>query len=203
VDKKAEETYKDRLQEIVSVILKESDRFEDVEGKIIEEVFQVYEEYAARIRKAMRGIKDDILIEDDFMDHHKIAAALCCSVLKVKPITFKDDGPARFPMEESANELCAYLLGLQAVQNYWNTMREGEKTPAEEKMIYNHIIEGATPEDSGTTYQDWFAKLVKKEAFQYFDYGNPDLFEVELIFFISHIYFLIERHSYQYYKGGK
>jgi hypothetical protein len=199
LDEKTEKNYIGQLSKIMSSIAGMSPRLKADKDKI-EEIFEVFEKYADIMREAMRGKRDLKLIEDDVLDHHKIAAALCCSVLKVRPIILKTgkSNPPLTPIEESANELYAYLGGLQAVQNYWNAMQKEKNISNKHKTVYRQIIEGPKPDDPKITYQDWFAKLFKEGAFKHFDYEDK-LFEETLLFFISHIYFLIESYSFQYY----
>jgi hypothetical protein len=203
LDEKTEKFYKDLLPKIISSIIKGDDKKGNNRLKAdkdkIEEVFVHLKKYMDIMRKAKaKGKKNLKQKEDDVLDRFNIATALCCAVLKAGPIVFKkkSDTP-QTPTEESANELSAFLLGLQAIQNDWNAKPKG-------KTVSNKKIEGPKPTDLDTTYQDWFVKLFKEGAFAHFDYEDK-LFEETLLFFISHIYFLIESYSFQYYlkRGGK
>jgi len=166
-----------------------------------DEVFKHYEKYVEIIQKGMWGGKEAASKEDNLLDHHKIAAALCCSVIKAKPISFiandSDDAPTN--MEKTANEFCAFLLGLQVIQNFWS-FKCYEDISAEDMEIYNKPIKLPPTNDDDTTYIEWFIKLISGGTFGHFDYEN-NLFGGTLIFYIAHIYFLIEGYSYQYYKG--
>jgi hypothetical protein len=154
------------------------------------------------MQKNMPQRRDDEQEKDIPLDHHKIAAALCCSVLKVKPIGFETDksDPPLASIEQSANELCAFLFGLQVIQDFWSA-RCKENIPAEEKAIYSNPVRTPQPNSSKATYSDWFVKLIKSEAFKYLDYDS-NLCGEELIFFLSHIYYMIESYSFEYYKSA-
>jgi hypothetical protein len=187
------------LEEIIQFITSRNERLRPQYSKI-DDVFRHYAKYEDILKESRWGKKDDKQKEDFFLDHHKIAAVFCCSVLKARPINFeydKSDAPLT-PIEASANELCAFLLGLQVIQDFWSA-RCNEDIPAEEKEIYSNPIRLPQPNDPETAYPDWFVKLVKPEAFRHFDYENRQ-FGKTLIFFISHIYFMIERYSFEYYK---
>jgi len=165
----------------------------------VDEVFNHYEKYKEIIRKNM--IKKDVSLEEDnLLDHHKIAAAFCCSVLKARPINYVSDnsGIALTQIEKTANEQCAFLLGLQVVQNFWD-IKSKENISAEDKEIYNKPIMTPKPNNNNTAYNDWFVALLNENAFKHLDYDNSK-FGDTLLFFIAHIYFLIESYSYQYYK---
>jgi hypothetical protein len=198
VNNQVRERYRIRLKEIIQHIASRSGRLRPQYGKI-DDVFRHYAKYEDILKESMQGKKDDKQKEDFFLDRHKIAAAFCCSVLKAQPINFEYDksGTPLSAVEESANELCAFLLGLQVIQDFWSA-RCNENIPDEEKEIYSKPIRTPQPNDSDTTYTDRFVRLLKEEAFKHFDYEHR-LFGKTLIFFISHIYFMIESYSYQYY----
>ena len=56
------------------------------------------------------------------------------------------------------------------------------------------------PETGSDNYIHWFIKLVVDGVEKYFDYDD-DKFDDKLIFFIAHIYFLIDDFSYQFYRA--
>jgi len=198
LDNQTRDGYKNSLKEIMKAIADKSERLNPLYEKI-DEVFYHYEKYEEIMRGKMVK-KDAVLAEDEFLDHHKIAAAFCYSVIKARPIDYvtDDSGVSPTDMEKAANEHCAFLFGMQVIQNFWS-IKAKENIPVEDKEIYNNPIKLPQPNDTTTTYNDWFIKLLNKEAFKHFDYGN-NKFGGTLIFFIAHIYFLIESYSYQYYK---
>ena len=50
-------------------------------------------------------------------------------------------------------------------------------------------------------YHEWFVKLVTDGIEKYFDIDDGR-YEEKLIFFIAHIYFTIEKYSYQYHRAN-
>jgi hypothetical protein len=185
------DAYKTRLKEIMHRFVPKSPNLQPQEGKV-DEVFQVYNKY----EEAMLGLMQ---IKDEELDRHKIAAALCCSVLKVRPIN-----PGAHPtttIEKSANELCAFLLGLQVIEDWWHDQTRKD-IPAWEKAIYSHPVQLPKTTISKTGYLDIFANLVKEKTFKHLDIDNTEGFEVRLVFLISHIYFMIENYSFEYYKNS-
>jgi hypothetical protein len=200
VDIQTEQRYKNSLKLIINAIVDKSTRLVPQYEKI-NAIFIHIEKYEKIMQKYME-IKISNGQTEDFPDHHKIAAAFCCSVIKARPINYVMDksGVASNPYEQSANELCAYLFGLQVIQNFWSD-KVNENIPADEKDIYSKPIRTPEPNDPDTTYQDWVTKLLKKGAAEHFDYEHP-LFGEKLIFFIAHLYFMIESFSFRYYKAG-
>jgi hypothetical protein len=134
------------------------------------------------------------------MDNHKIAGAFFCSFLKAKPLAYIPDGSGIPPtyMELRANEHGAFLFGLQVVQDFWADKFHDSVSP-DDKEIYRKAI--TFPQTTDTDhYIHWFVKLVTDGVDRYFDYQS-DKFQERFIFFISHIYFMLESYSYQYYKA--
>jgi hypothetical protein len=121
------------------------------------------------------------------------------SFLKSRPLTYLPDNSNVPPngMELRANEHAAFLFGLQIVQDFWAD-KYIDNNSAEEKEIYKEIIK--LPETSSDDYIHWFIKLVIDGVEKYFDYKN-EKYEEKLIFFIAHIYFLLEDFSYQYHRA--
>jgi len=198
VNSEAEEAYKTHLRDTMGLITKKSKRLNPQYEKT-EEVFRFYKKYETIMKSSMKK-RDDILTEDDFMDHHKIAAALCCSVLKARPINsiLDNSGKDLDFIEKHPNEYCAYLLGLQAIQNFWHGRNNGNNNDEAERN-HNSPIRPPKPHDDNNTYTDWFTKLIIEETFAHLDY-ETDQFEGTLVFLIAHIYFLIESYNEQYYK---
>jgi len=185
------EYYKDILIDRMDKIITESKRLKIIRGKE-DEVFAHYDEYEKILWGKM------IKKVDDYLDHHKVAAALCCSVMKARPIYYTPDKTGKAThFEEKANEYCAFILGLQVVENFWEA-KSKENIPAKDKDIYNNnIMLPLTNKES--CYEDYFEDLLSLDAFKRFDYEDSKFGE-SLIFIIAHIYFLIDSYSSQYYK---
>jgi hypothetical protein len=159
-------------------------------------VFAYYDAY----KKIMIGYMD----EKDTLDEYKIAAAFCGAVLKALPLELIRGESIPIisinPYENRANELCAYLMGIQVLQDVWVDKSFDAGRPAQERLIYNHVIQAPVSRESAVTYADWFIELIKPDStINYLDYDSPH-FDIRRMFFISHLYFLIERFSYQYYR---
>jgi len=134
------------------------------------------------------------------MDNHKIAAAFFCSFLKARPISYVPDSSGVDPSfrEQRANEQGAFLFGLQAMQDYWAD-KFHDCADADDREVYRKLIH--LPKTDTDTYIHWFIKLfIYGDVNQYFDY-NSKKFEELLIFFVSHIYAMLESYSYQYHKA--
>ena len=133
------------------------------------------------------------------MDNHKIAAAFFCSFLKAKPLSYVPDSSGVAPSfrEQRANEQGAFLFGLQVVQDYWAD-KFHDAVSADDKEIFRKKIQ--LPKTDTDSYLHWFIKLFIYGAAQFFDYES-EKFEETLIFFVSHIYAMLESYSYQYHKA--
>jgi hypothetical protein len=166
----------------------------------LDEVFCHYNEYERRIKGLMP--------QGDALDQHKQSAALCCATLKawlLEPVSVSPPVLDN-PYVNNANELCAYLMGIQMMQDVWMSRAINTGLPQQEMQIYNNKITVPSLHSSvNATYVDWFMKLLKKDLVKgvpvnYFDYEDPR-FDIKRVFFLSHIYYLIECYSYQYYRA--
>jgi hypothetical protein len=196
MDKEKEKEYKNNLRGIMRSLAAKNPNLQPQEGTI-NNVFKVYNRYETTMLGLMKedGNKD----EDESLDRHKIAAALCCAVLKVKPIKLAPNCTNPSSEDKLANGQCAFMLGMQVIQDCWSAKKD-ESTHDWEKKIYSQKIRLPEPNDE---YSEIFARLFKEEeTFDHFDLDKHRKFEKRLIFLISHTYFMIEKYSYQYYKGG-
>jgi hypothetical protein len=197
VDARKEAAYKEKCRNVITVLSSNSARLTANFSKV-DEIFNNYEIYKKHIHNNMK-CRDTYTKTEPLMDNHKIAAAFFCSFLKSRPLTYipDDSGVSPDSLELRANEQGAFLFGLQIVQDFWAD-KFIDCVTAEEREIYQKVIH--LPETSDGSYIHWFIKLVIDGINDYFDYKN-EKYEEKLIFFIAHIYFMIEQYSYQYYKA--
>jgi len=190
--------YKDRCREVIRGIVSNSHRIGAVYEKI-DNIFNYYEKYRTIIHRNM-PYRDPIIKTDPLMDNHKIAAAFFCSFLKARPLTYIPDDSGTGPtyMELRANEHGAFLFGLQVVQDFWADKFHESVSPYDKEIYRKEITFPQTTD--GDHYIHWFIKLVIDGVDRYFDY-QAEKFQEKFIFYISHIYFLIESYSYQYHKA--
>jgi len=184
--------YKKELKHSMKFITSKSKRLVCDYNKV-DEIFKYYERYRLFIHKHM-----DDNDPEKLMDRHKIAAAFFCSILKSRPISYVPDSSEKDPLfcEIRANEQLAFLFGLQILQDYIADKAKNTKS-ADDKEIYKKVIH--IPGTKDDSYIHWFVKLVVDGVDQYFDFENKK-FDEKLIFFISHIYFMLDGISYQYHK---
>jgi len=196
VKSETKEEYKIHLNDTMKLIAKKSKRL-IIHDEKITDILNYYDKYKDIMQRNMQK-KDDILFEEDFIDHHKIAAAMCCSVVKAEPIEviMKKSGKKLKFIEKCANEMCGYLIGLEVIQKFLNK-KISENISIKKKK--NNPVMTPKPTVNNNTYTDWFAKLLKEKAFEHLDYES-DKFEVTMLFFISHIYFLIEKYTFIFYN---
>jgi len=192
------ELYKGKCRQVIKVLSSGSIRLVADYTKV-DEVFIHYEKYKERIHSHM-SCKDSFTKTEPLMDNHKIAAAFFCSFLKARPISYVPDSSGVAPSfrEERANEQGAFLFGLQVMQDFWAD-KFHDSVDAYDKEIYKKPIN--LPKTDTDSYIHWFIKLfIYGSVAQYFNYES-EKFEELLIFFISHIYAMLESYSYQYHKA--
>ena len=155
-------------------------------------VFSYYEEYRSRIHDFMH-------ISSKKMDRHKVATAFFCSIIKAKPIGYNRVGSMPNFVERTANEHLGFIFGLDIIYrfNFSNT-----NVSALDKEIYGLSIK--LPEcknNNDDEYTTHFIKLVyDKKVKDKLDFRHQE-FSIFLLFFMSHIFFLID--SFSYYKNYK
>jgi len=191
------EDYKNKCRRIIEKLSSDSGRLVPDYAKI-DGIFSHYEKYKKIIHKNM-PYRDSFTKTEPLMDNHKIAAAFFCSFLKARPISYVPDSSGVAPRfrELRANEQGAFLFGLQVVQDFWED-KFNDSTDADDRVIYRKKIQ--LPKTDTDTYIQWFIKLFIYGVVRYFDYEN-EKFEETLIFFVSHIYAMLESYSYQYHKA--
>ena len=160
-------------------------------------VFKYYYEYRKKIHKSMDISKHMLLNKKDKrMDCHKIASAFLCSILKAKPIGYSRSGEKPTFLERTANEQLGLILGIYII--YLFNLAKKDVTPID-KEIYGYQIK--LPECKNNNDDDYithFTKLIYDEKVkQNLDFKHKS-FNITFLFFISHIFFLID--SFSYYK---
>jgi len=194
-----EARYRKVCRDIITSLSDRCDRLTPVYNKI-DDVFSNYATYKRHIHNNM-NYDDTPSKAEPLMDSHKIAAAFFCSFLKAKPINYILDGSNNPPsgFELHVNEYGAFIFGLQVVLDFWGD-KFFDSSTAEDKEIYKEKMR--FPETCKDTYITWFVKLVADGIEKYFNFDDDEKYNDKLIFFISHIYFMIEKYSYQHHKAN-
>jgi hypothetical protein len=176
--------YKYQLKNIMKNIIKNNPDLTAQYDEKADEIFEVYRKYEKIIQRD-KGRYSELLNDDNENDHCLVAAAICCSVLKVRPINpiMGDTGKYLEAEDKKANELCAYIIGMAVIYNYWESRHE--ENP-------HTIIERPSPIIDDSTYNDWFVRLVNREVFEHFNCDNEEMFEITMVYYIEHIYYLLE-----------
>lgn len=197
MDAKTKAKYKAKCRDTIKILQANSSRL-TADFTKVDKIFTYYDEYRKHIHNNME-CKDIHTNADQLMDNHKIAAALFCSFLKARPLSYVSDNSNVPPnkLEIWSNEQGAFLFGLQIVQDFWAD-KLTERISDLDKEIYKNLIH--IPETDDDNYIHWFIKLVIDGVEKYFDYENKK-YEEKLIFFIAHIYFMIDSYSYQYHRS--
>jgi hypothetical protein len=159
-------------------------------------VFSYYGEYEKRIIDSMRRRTNLDTKKDTRMDRHKVAAAFLCAIITARPIGYKMAGKMPSFIEKTANEQLGLVFGLYIIEIFNSSNREAS---AVDKEVYG--LKPALPECKGDDYDYTihFTRLINDEKTKkYLDYREPD-FNIDLVFFLSHIFFLLD--SFSYYKN--
>jgi len=198
LDARTEARYRDKCREIITTLAGRSGRLTPLYPKI-DEIFSNYETYKKHIHNNM-NYDDTPSKPEPLMDSHKIAAAFFCSFLKSKPIKYTPDSSGNPPdgFELQVNNYGAFTFGLQVVLDFWGD-KFFDSVTAEDQEIYKEKMK--FPETTKDNYLVWFSKLVNDGIDKYFNFDD-DKYEEKFIFFIAHIYFMIEKYSYQYYRAN-
>jgi len=175
-----------------------------VVNEAIDKAFMYFFKYEEKMKSCMETSKTSSKM-DNVLDRHKIAAAFFCSIIKAKPLDYvphkaaalKGRKRSDIELKKQANKECAYVFGLQIIQDFLNEKSINSVSP-DEKKIYNNKIRLPEPHDD--TYSQWFLKLITDRVIIHLDYKSKH-FEEESVFFISHLYYMMESYSYQYYKA--
>ena len=169
----------------------------DMDNKF-KQIIDYFIKYEDIIKKKMGNKNGDVVS----LDRHKKAAAFFCAILKARPITVDDKAimpnTPQTHVERQANEHFAYLFGLQIVQSILQTTIKKQASNEMDEQLYGKDI--AVPPVHHSEYNEWFIKLVEGMD-KHFDYDKKKSFMERLLFFISHIYFMIDSYSYEYNRA--
>jgi hypothetical protein len=179
-----------RLRGIMEFVASKSPRILPIYEKITD-VFKEYEKYKLIIHKRMGKIGQPD--EKKLMDQHKIAAAFLCSILRVKPMGFMPDRTIQGIdyIEDTCNEQVGFMFGLYLLELFNRNMTD---TTAENKLAYQLPIE--LPRCEEDDYIVHFIKLLDTD-FQSHLFVEHKNFQENLLFYLSHIFFLIDSYSYE------
>jgi len=156
-------------------------------------VFIYYEEYRKRIHNSMYlSIYPDK--KDIKMDRHKVATAFLCSIIKAKPIGYNSDGTSATFLERTANEQLGFNFGIDIIHVFNASSKD---VSAEEKDIIKlPILLPEIKNNNDDEYLTHFTKLIYDEKIkESLDFEGSN-FNITLLFYLSHIFFLIDSCSY-------
>jgi hypothetical protein len=110
------------------------------------------------------------------IDRHKVAAALLASIVETQPMQINTINPS--PALRTANELLSFLVGIHIIVAFYST-----------KNNSSHKI--CLPKCQNEDYSRHFIKIIYhlKTLFE------KKVFDVAVLFLVSHIYFLLEQCS--------
>jgi hypothetical protein len=166
----------------------------------IDQIFEYYNRYRNIVHRNMTETDGPGVFGELLMDHHKIAAVFLCSILKAKPLSYVPDGKVKAPnyLETSSNEQAGFLFALQILKLYRYDKAQEPDVSADDKEIYRLPFQ--FPECDLDDYLHYFVKLLNKKIQPYLNVEDKQ-FEENMLFYLSHIFFLLDSYSYQANKN--
>jgi hypothetical protein len=185
-----EEKFSQKLRNQIHDLCEKSKKLYLDEDKF-KSVFKYYKEYNARFHEAMskKGTK---------IDRHKIAAAFLCSIIKAKPIGYNTDGIIPAYLEKTVNEQLGFLFGIYVIDTFNNS--EEDAAPLDKEIYLQRIQFPDCKKDDEKGYINHFTKLFNDEKVRKELDFEDSSFNINLLFYLSHIFFLID--SFSYYKNA-
>lgn len=155
----------------------------------IDDVMVQYHRYNKMLKESMSNAETRI-------DAHKIAACFLFSILKIKPMgisfTNENKSPDSFPTfkERTANESLGFVFGIYLMELFSKNTAD----TVEEKFIATKDLQLPICNEN-IKYSHHFIQLISGCTT---DIDEKE-FNVHSVFIFSHIFFLIEAYSYQYW----
>jgi hypothetical protein len=190
------ELFRKKLKEIIDDLCIKSKKLYRDENRFDLIFSYYYYEYRRWIHISMELTKN-MDRKEMRMDRHKIAAAFLCSILKAKPIGYNNDGKMPTFLERTANEQLGLIFGIYIIDRF--NISKTDITSLEKEIYGLPIRLPVCGNNNDEEYTTHFTKLfLDKRVKENLDFDHPN-FNITLLFFISHIFFLID--SFSYYKN--
>ncbi|MDR0301934.1 MAG: hypothetical protein LBI04_06450 [Treponema sp.] len=173
-----------RLCELDNKLYHDKDKFE--------RIFEYYNRYRTvihnRIEQGCEEKKELIR-----MDRHKVAAAFFCAILRANPIGKKPDADKFF--ERTINIQLALIFSAKYVIDLFNISDPNNSEL--EKKIFSRMFKFPKCKNSKSkNYLTNFIMLIEDIQKNSLDIDS-DKFQPNLLFVISHLFFLLDAYSYQ------
>jgi hypothetical protein len=191
VKKETEERFQKRLSVDINRLCELSDVLY-FDKNVYEHIFEYYNRYRSVIHSCIeQGSEEEK--ETIRMDRHKVAAAFFCAILKVSPIKKKHDANRFF--ERTVNIQLALIFSVQYVIDLFNI---SDPSNSEfDKKIFSRIFKLPKCKNSKSkNYLTNFIMLVEDIQKDNLDIESGN-FKPNLLFVISHLFFLLDAYSYQ------
>ena len=169
-----------------------------LDNKKFDLIMPYYYEYRERIHDSM-NITVQPNDKEKKMDRHKVATAFFCSVMKAKPIKYIRTGTNPSFLERTVNEQLGFAFGLFIIDRF---NKSKKAVPALDLEIFGLTFK--LPECTGSHEKNYtanFTRLFKNDKIKdHLDFQHPS-FDIDVLFLVSHIFFLIDSSSYYNNKG--
>lgn len=187
---KTKSLFREKLLKDINRLCKISNKL-FIKNDNFELIFDLYERYRVVIHNR---IEQDIEKKEVIrMDRHKVAAAFFCAILKAEPIGRKPDA-TKF-CERTINIQLALIFSVMYVIDLFNISDENNSDM--DKKIFSRIFKFPICTHSKSEhYKTNFIMLIEDINQEYLDIDSKD-FQPNLLFVISHLFFVLDAYSYK------
>ena len=187
-----EACFRERLLKDINRLCQVSDKlyFDSVK---FEHIFQFYQRYRIVIHNRIEQSNEKEEGEVLRMDRHKVAAAFFCAILKANPIIRKP-GADRF-FERTVNIQLALLFSTLYIIDLFNISDDSNST-MDKKIFSRQFKLPKCKQSKSKNYITNFIMVIDDIQITHLDIDS-ELFKPNLLFVISHLFFILDAYSYQ------
>jgi len=157
-------------------------------------IFDYYEGYKSLIHKRIEQYNKEGKKENIKMDRHKVATAFFCAILKANPIGQKPDA-YKF-LERTINIQLALIFSTRYVVDLFN-IYDSKNTEFDKKVFSRDFKFPKCKKSKSGNYLTNFIMIIEEIQKESLNNDNLEKFKPELLFVISHLFFLLDAYSYQ------
>jgi hypothetical protein len=154
-------------------------------------IFNYYECYRILIHKRIEQCNEKEKIR---MDRHKVATAFFCAILKASPIGQKPDA-YKF-LERTINIQLALIFSTKYVIDTFN-VSDSTNSEFDKKVFSRDFKFPKCKKSKSADYLTNFIMIIEDIQKESLNNDNLEKFKPELLFVISHLFFLLDAYSYQ------
>jgi len=157
-------------------------------------IFDYYEVYKSIIHKRIEQYIKEEEKANVKMDRHKVATAFFCAILKASPIGKKQDA-CKF-LERTINIQLALIFSTRYVVDLFN-ISDSANSEFDKKVFSRDFKYPKCKNSKSSNYITNFIMIIEEIQKESLNNDNFEKFKPELLFVISHLFFLLDAYSYQ------